>query len=245
MNGPVRIAMWSGPRNISTAMMRSFENRADCAVSDEPFYGCYLKRTGIDHPMAAQVIAAMDCDFDSVAGTLQGTAPGGAPIWYQKHMSHHMLPDDDLSWSDGMAHCFLIRQPEAMVASYAKKRETPVPADFGFDRQCELFELVADRTGTPPPVLDAADVLRDPRGALTALCAAVGIAFDEAMLSWPPGRRDSDGVWADVWYANVEASTGFLPYDPSPVDLSPALRDVANACRPAYERMAAHRLVKR
>lgn len=245
MNGTVRIAMWSGPRNISTAMMRSFENRADCAVSDEPFYGCYLKRTGIDHPMAAQVIAAMDCDFDSVAGTLQGTAPGGAPIWYQKHMSHHMLPDDDLSWSDGMAHCFLIRQPEAMVASYAKKRETPVPADFGFDRQCELFELVADRTGTPPPVLDAADVLRDPRGALTALCAAVGIAFDEAMLSWPPGRRDSDGVWADVWYANVEASTGFLPYDPTPVDLPPALRDVANACRPAYERMAAHRLVRR
>lgn len=244
MTGPVRIAMWSGPRNISTAMMRAFENRPDCAVSDEPFYGCYLKRTGIDHPMAGRIIDDMDCDFDSVARALKGPVPGGAAVWYQKHMSHHMLPDDDLSWSDGMAHCFLIRQPDAMVASYAKKRETPVASDFGFDRLGELFDQVADRKGAVPPVLDAADVLRDPRRALTALCEAVGIPFDDAMLAWPPGRRDSDGIWADVWYASVEASTGFLPYDPVPVRLSSELRAVADACRPAYERLAEHRLLR-
>lgn len=244
MTTAVRIAMWSGPRNISTAMMRSFENRADCAVTDEPFYGNYLKRTGIDHPMADEIIADMDCDFASIAQMLQGDAPGGAAIWYQKHMSHHMPPGDDLSWSDGMTHCFLIRQPDAMVASYAQKRETPVPEDFGFDRECELFELVAERIGRAPPVLDAADVLRDPRRALTALCDAIGIPFDDAMLAWPPGRRGSDGIWADVWYANVEASTGFLPYDPAPVTLSPELQAVADACRPAYRRMAEHRLLK-
>lgn len=243
MTGPIRIAMWSGPRNISTAMMRSFENRSDCAVSDEPFYGAYLTRTGLDHPMAAEIMADMDCDFGRVATALQGPVPGGMSVWYQKHMSQHILPGDDLSWSDGMAHCFLIRNPDEMVASYAEKRGDPVPEDFGLDRECDLFDAVRERTGRTPPVLDAADVLRDPRKALTALCSALSIPFEGAMLAWPPGRRDSDGIWAPVWYARVETSTGFAPYAPKPVALSPSLKAVADACRPAYERMAMHRLL--
>lgn len=243
-----RIAMWSGPRNISTAMMRSFENRSDCVVSDEPFYGSYLQRTGIDHPMAAEIIADMDCDYASVARAMTGPAPGkaaqgGAAVWYQKHMSHHMLPGDDLSWCDSVTHCFLIRDPASMVASYAKKRAQPVPDDFGLDRECELFDAVRERTGQTPPVLDAADVLRDPRRALTALCQAIGIAFDDAMLSWPRGRRDSDGIWAEVWYHAVEDSTGFKPYNPPETQLSASLQAVADACQPAYDRMAAHRLL--
>ena len=243
MTPVTRVAMWSGPRNISTAMMRSFENRQDCAVSDEPFYGCYLKRTGIDHPMAADIIADMDCDFASVAATLNGPVPGGASVWYQKHMSHHMLPDDPLDWADGMVNCFLIRKPEEMVASYAQKRDRPVAADFGFDRQVELFERVRDRTGRVPPVIDAADVLRDPRGVLSALCAAAEIPFDAAMLSWPTGRRDSDGIWAAVWYHAVEASTGFQPYAPKEIDLASDLAAVAAACRPAYDHMAQYKLM--
>lgn len=244
MSDPIRIAMWSGPRNISTAMMRSFENRADCAVSDEPFYGSYLTRTGLDHPMAVEIMADMDCDFESLAAALQGAAPGGAPVWYQKHMSQHMLPGDDLSWSDRMVHCFLIREPEEMVASYAAKREDAVAADFGFERQWELFEHVRDRIGCIPPVLDAADVLRDPRRALTALCQAIGIPFDPAMLSWPAGQRKSDGIWAAVWYQAVERSTGFRPYDKKEIVLPPRLQAVASSCRPAYDRMAEHRLLK-
>jgi hypothetical protein len=244
MSQGLRIAMWSGPRNISTAMMRSFENRADCTVTDEPFYGCYLSRTGIDHPMAADVMADMDCDFTRVARTLAGPVPGGAAIWYQKHMSLHMLPGDDLSWSDDMVHCFLIRDPDAMVASYTQKRETPSVADFGFERLWQLFEQVSSRSGNVPPVLDAKDVLSDPKRSLTALCKAIGIAFDPAMLSWPPGRRDSDGIWAPVWYQSVEQSTGFLPYQPKPVSLSLALQAIADECRPYYDRMAAHRLIQ-
>lgn len=243
MTDPVRIAMWSGPRNISTAMMRSFENRPDCAVSDEPFYGAYLARTGIDHPMKQAVIAAMECDYDAVAATMTGPAPGDRPVWYQKQMSHHMLAGDDLRWFDDVRHAFLIRAPEAMVASYAKKRARPVAADFGFARLAELFEAVRDRTGAVPPVLDAADVLRDPRRALTALCDALGIPFDDAMLSWPAGRRETDGVWAPVWYQAVEASTGFRPYEPPPESLPPALAAVAAECRPAYENLAAYRLL--
>ncbi|MDF1747992.1 MAG: HAD family hydrolase [Alphaproteobacteria bacterium] len=244
MRQGLRIAMWSGPRNISTAMMRSFENRADCTVTDEPFYGCYLARTGIDHPMAAEVIADMDCDFNSITQMLAGPVPDGATIWYQKHMSLHMLPGDDLSWSDNMVHCFLIREPEAMIASYAQKREQPVAADFGFERLWQLFDAISQRSGTVPPVLDAKDVLCDPERTLSALCAASGIAFDPAMLSWPPGRRDTDGVWAPVWYHAVENSTGFLPYEPKTVTLSPALQAVADECRPFYDRMAAHKLIQ-
>jgi hypothetical protein len=244
MSQGLRIAMWSGPRNISTAMMRSFENRADCTVTDEPFYGCYLSRTGIDHPMAADVMADMDCDFTRIARTLAGPVPGGAAIWYQKHMSLHMLPGDDLSWSDEMVHCFLIRDPDAMVASYTQKRETPSVADFGFERLWQLFDQVSQKLGKEPPVLDSKDVLSDPKGILTALCHAIGIAFDPAMLSWPPGRRDSDGIWAPVWYKSVEQSTGFLPYQPKSVSLSPALQAIADECRPYYDRMAAHRLIQ-
>jgi hypothetical protein len=242
MSEGLRIAMWSGPRNISTAMMRSFESRADCTVTDEPFYGCYLSRTGIDHPMAAEVIADMECDFSRVSSFLTGPIPGGAPLWYQKHMSLHMLPGDDLSWSDDMVHCFLIRDPDAMVASYAQKREQPVAADFGFERLWQVFDQVSQRLGRVPPVLDSKDVLMDPEGTLTALCRAIGIPFDPAMLSWPPGRRDSDGIWAPVWYHSVEQSTGFLPYAPKTVSLSPRLQAITDECRPYYERMAAHRL---
>jgi len=234
--------MWSGPRNISTAMMRAFENRPDCAVSDEPFYGCYLDRTGIDHPMRQQIIDDMDCDYASVAKTLQGSAPGAAAIWYQKHMSQHILPGDDLAWLDGLIHCFLIREPSEMVASYAAKRGNPVPEDFGLDRECEIFDIVTGRQGNAPPVLDAADVLRDPEGTLSALCDRIGIPFLPDMLTWPPGRRDSDGVWAAHWYHAVEESTGFQPYIPKDVELPPDLRSVADQCRPAYDRMAAHRL---
>ncbi|WP_217808141.1 hypothetical protein [Oceanibacterium hippocampi] len=242
MSEPVRIAMWSGPRNISTAMMRAFGNRADCAVVDEPLYGFYLARTGLDHPGAEAVIASQPNDWREVAATLTGPVPGGAAVFYQKHMAHHLLAGVGRGWLARLSNCFLIRDPREVIASYVKAREQVSAADLGYEVQFAIFEAEKRRTGRTPPVLDAGDVLRDPAGMLSALCKAVGIAFDRAMLSWPAGRRESDGVWAPYWYANVERSTGFLPFTPSSRELPPDLEPLAAECRPWFEALFAERL---
>ena len=239
---PIRIAMWSGPRNLSTAMMRSFGNRADTFVSDEPYYGAFLKTSGAPHPMREEVIAAMDCDWPSVARTLSGPAPGGSPVWYQKHMWHHMVGPIGYEDFAGFTHAFLIREPDRMIASYLRKREAAAFEDFGLDRQAEFFEREADRLGAAPPVVDANDVLRDPEATLTALCERLFIPFDPPMLHWPAGRRATDGPWAPHWYQVVEASTGFGPPEDNPVDLPDQARRLADRCRPYYERLVAHRV---
>ncbi|MDQ4087817.1 MAG: sulfotransferase, partial [Pseudomonadota bacterium] len=177
--------MWSGPRNLSTAMMRSFGNRADTFVSDEPFYGAFLKSSGADHPMREEVIAAMDCDWASVARALSGPVPDGSPVWYQKHMWHHMVGPVGYDDFARFTHAFLIREPERMIASYLKKRQAAAFEDFGLERQAEFFGREAERLGEAPPVVDASDVLADPEGVLKALCARLGLAWDPAMLSWP------------------------------------------------------------
>ena len=238
----IRIAMWSGPRNLSTAMMRSFGSRADTFVTDEPFYGAYLKATGDPQPMADEVIASTDCDWASVARTMIGPCPAGAPIWYQKHMAHHMvgpIAHDDLP---GLTHAFLIRDPERVVASYVSKRVEVRPEHLGVERQVEYFEREADRLGRAPPVVDSADLLADPPGMLERLCGALGIAWDRAMLGWEPGIRATDGIWASHWYDAVAASTGFGPPDIGPVELDAESRRIADRCRPYYERLAAHRI---
>jgi hypothetical protein len=238
----IRIAMWSGPRNISTAMMRSFENREDTAVSDEPFYAAYLAVSGADHPMRAESLASQPTDPRLVAEALEGPAPEGAPIWYQKHMTHHMLPGFPTDWMASCRNAFLIRDPDYVVASYAKTRPDVTLDDLGFSRQWDLFAREADRLGHAPPVIDAADVLADPRSALGALCAALGIPFSEKMLTWPAGPRASDGAWAPAWYASVEASTGFSPPSTARPPLPPNLGLLAQAGRHFYEKLRAHRV---
>ena len=240
----VRIAMWSGPRNISTAMMRSFENRSDTVVVDEPFYAAFLAETGADHPMRDEVLASQPTRWRDVANALSGPTPTGAAVWYQKHMTHHMLPDFGLDWANGCRNAFLIRAPEAVLASYTLKRENVTLADIGVERQRELFERECDRIGAAPPVIDSADVLADPRATLGKLCAALGIEFSDRMLSWPAGKRDSDGVWAPAWYDTVERSTEFAP-PRAPAEIKNVgdnLRRIADAARPHYERLATFRL---
>jgi len=239
---PARIAMWSGPRNISTAMMRSFGARSDTAVVDEPFYAAYLAHTGIDHPMTAEVLASQPSDWRAVVATLLGPVPGGKPIYYQKHMTHHMLPEFDRGWLGRVRSAFLIRSPEAVLASYVRKRATVDLGDIGIVQQRELFDREADRLGVAPPVVDAADILGDPGRVLARLCAGLGIEYSGAMLSWPAGRRATDGVWAPAWYGAVERSTGFEATPHDPATLTPALQRVADEARPCYESMAAHRL---
>ena len=241
---PVRIAMWSGPRNISTAMMRAFENRGDCAVSDEPFYGAYLIATGLDHPMREAVVASQPQDWRAVADELVGPVPGGKPIWYQKHMTHHMVAGFGREWSEACVNVFLIRAPEAVIASYALKRSSFALEEIGLPAQVELFNRAADRLGHAPPVLEGQDVLADPCGMLSALCRTCGIGFSEVMLAWPKGPRKSDGVWAPVWYEAVENSEGFAPprREAGIDDLPEVLKPIAEAARPFYEMLARHRL---
>jgi len=234
--------MWSGPRNLSTAMMRSFGNRADTFVSDEPYYGAFLTDSGAPHPLREEVIAAMDCDWASVARALSGPVPGDAPIWYQKHMWHHMVGPIGYDDFAGFTHAFLIRSPERMIASYLRKRDAAAFEDFGLAIQADFFDREADRLGEAPPVVDASDVLADPEATLGALCTRLAIPFDPAMLDWPPGRRATDGPWAPYWYQVVEASTGFGPPDAEPDDLPGDARRLAERCRPYYERLAAHRV---
>lgn len=221
-------------------MMRSFGSRADTVVSDEPYYGAYLKQTGDDHPMAEDVIAAMDCDWHSVTAALSG--PCDRPIWYQKHMVHHMVGPvalgDLADFPTEFRHAFLIRAPERVIASYAAKRETITAQGLGFAQQREWFDREANRLGHAPPVVDSADVLADPAGTLARLCAALGIAFDAAMLRWPAGPHASDGVWAPHWYGRVLASTGFDGIEgPLPV-LAGDAANVRDECRPHYEHLA-------
>ena len=239
---PIRIAMWSGPRNISTAMMRSFGARADCAVSDEPFYGAFLKQTGEKQPMAEQTIADMDCDWHSVAKRQAGAIPGGHPIWYQKHMPHHMVGPISIADFPGHAHAFLIRAPERVVASYAKKNELRSAELLGFERLRAYFDYEAERSGTPPPVIDTDRVLENPQAVLSRLCQALGIEWDRAMLSWAKGPHREDGVWGAHWYDKVNASTRFAPAPGDLPRLEGEALDVAEACRADYEALKRYAL---
>ena len=241
MSDTVRVAMWSGPRNISTAMMRAFENRTDTVVVDEPLYAAYLVRTGIDHPARDEVIASQPADVTAAVAELSAPLPAGRHVHYAKHMAHHVSRDMDLSWTLGFRNVLLIRDPVEVVASYVRSRETCEPEDIGLPQQGRLLELW-DEHGVEVPIIDAADFLRAPEPHLRRLCDWLGIEFSERMLSWPAGPRDSDGVWAPHWYAAVWKSTGFEPWRPRETNLSDHDAAVAESCRPVYEALHARRV---
>ncbi|HEX5766534.1 MAG TPA: hypothetical protein VFY27_13290 [Woeseiaceae bacterium] len=238
----VRIAMWSGPRNLSTAMMRAWENRPDTAVVDEPFYACYLKFSGAKHPFRDEVLAGQSSDWHAVARKLTAETPGGRRIFYQKHMTHHMLPEAPLEWLERVSHAFLIRHPQEVSASWAHAlKSVPSLDELGYVRQVELFDRIADTRGEAPPVFDSRDVLERPEPALRALCNALRVPFDERMLSWPEGPRETDGVWAPHWYQSVWRSSGFGPARRQ-AQPAPELLPVIDAALPFYERLAQHRI---
>lgn len=238
----MKIAMWSGPRNLSTAMMYAFAARGDCAVWDEPFYAAYLAKTGIDHPMRDAIIATDDTDPARIAAACTGPTPDGKPLHYQKHMTLHMIPEFDRGFMRALTNVFLIRHPARVVASYSQKREAPTLPDIGFVQQAELFDQVAGWTGRPPLVIDSADIRANPRESLTKLCTALGIPFTENMLHWPAGPKPYDGVWAPHWYNAVHASTGFGdPEGPLPT-LPAEYAPLVEQALPHYQRLAAHKL---
>jgi hypothetical protein len=238
----IRIAMWSGPRNISTAMMRAWGNRVDTRVIDEPFYAYYLKATGKKHPGAEEVIAAGDTDWRNVVARLTGPVPNGKRIFFQKQMTHHLLPEVDREWLVGVTNCFLIRDPREVIVSYIKKQEDPTLEDLGFLQQEEIFDWVRARTGAAPPVVDARDMLENPRRTLGLLCDAVGVEFSDSMLSWSPGLRATDGIWAKYWYGEVARSTSFQPYRPRRAKVPAHLQQIHDRCREGYQRLYECRL---
>ena len=240
---PVRIAMWSGPRNISTAMMRAWGNRPDTFVCDEPFYAFFLKKTGRNDPGRDEVIETGETDWGKVVAQLTGPVPGGKTLYYQKQMTHHLLPEIDRAWLEDVTNCFLIRDPAEVIASYLKKKSDPTLEDIGFVQQEEIFDWVCQETNTIPPVIDARDVLENPKEILTRLCESIGVPFTDAMLSWAPGLRETDGIWAKYWYPEVATSTGFrkpAPREREPV--SAQLEEVCARARECYARLYEHRL---
>jgi hypothetical protein len=242
MTQPVRIAMWSGPRNISTAMMRAWGNRPDTIVVDEPFYAYYLSATRKQHPGADEVIGKAEIDWRRVIAHLTGPIPRGKQIFFQKQMSQHLLPEIDREWLGAVTSCFLIRDPFEVIISYIKKRDDPALLDLGFVQQTEIFDFVRDRTMATPVVIDAKDVLENPERMLRLLCEAVGVEFSDSMLSWPPGLRETDGIWASHWYGEVAKTTSFQPYHPSHAKVPTRLQEIHDRCREHYDRLYEYRL---
>lgn len=228
-----RIAMWSGPRNLSTAMMYAFAARGDCAVWDEPFYAAFLQATGIDHPMRDAVLAAQSADPDQIATECLGPIPDGHPVFYMKHMPHHMADGFPLDWAKSCVNVHLIRHPARVIASYAEKRKTLTLDDIGYPQQARIWRAL------PGPVIDSADIRRDPEAMLTKLCATIGIPFTSAMLHWPAGAKPFDGAWAPHWYNAVHASTGFAPPEGDLPPVAPDHRAIYDAALPVYEAMKA------
>jgi hypothetical protein len=241
MSGVVRVAMWSGPRNISTAMMRAFENRPDTVVVDEPLYAAFLARTGLDHPMRDAVLDSQPTEVAAAIAGLAAPLPPGRQVHYAKHMAHHVSRDMDLSWTLEFRNVLLVRDPVEVVASYVRAREACEPDDIGLLQQGWLLDFWHEGLAEVP-VIDAGDFLRAPEPHLRWLCDWLGIPFTERMLSWPSGPRESDGAWAPHWYAAVRASTGFAPWRPREASLSDRDAAVADACRPIYERLHARRV---
>lgn len=229
----MRIAMWSGPRNLSTAMMYSFANRRDFAVMDEPFYAPYLAQTGIDHPMRAEILSHHETDPKAVALACQGA---GTPHLYMKHMPHHMIEGLPMEWAKGCVHVHLIRHPARVIASYAAKREAVDLTNIGFAQQAAIYEKLGGL------VIDSSDIRASPEAMLRALCAEVGLSFDPAMLHWPKGPHPDDGIWAQHWYGAVHASTGFAGVEGSLPDMSEEMAQICAEALPYYEQLSQHKI---
>jgi len=240
---PLRIAMWSGPRNISTAMMRAWENRSDCSVWDEPLYGHYLFKTGIPHPGAEEVIAEQGTDWQEIVKRCSGETSAQKSVFYQKHMTLHLLPEMDRHWLSSLTNCFLIREPEPVIASYAAVREAVSLDDIGFLQQVELFDYVTETGGEIPLVIDSKEFLLNPESMLRKICSRLDLEFESSMLRWPTGPRASDGVWGKYWYESVWKSSGFAPYREKTVRLGTREQAIAEQARPYYEQLHRHRLV--
>ncbi|SFS19726.1 sulfotransferase-like domain-containing protein [Yoonia litorea] len=232
----MKIAMWSGPRNLSTAMMYAFGNRADFAVWDEPFYAPFLAATGLHHPMREAILSAHETDPHAVAARCSGPVPDGKKHFYMKHMPHHMIASFPLDWAKDCINIHLIRHPARVIASYGAKREEMTLADIGYPQQTALYDRIGGL------VIDSADIRADPEKMLKKLCKNIGLDFDPAMLHWPAGPRKDDGIWAAHWYGAVHESTGFAGAEGPLPELAETQEKMLHLAMPHYEKLAAEKL---
>ena len=239
---PLRIAMWSGPRNMSTTMMRSFGSRPDTVCVDEPFYAAYLHLTGLRHPMSDEIFAAQSRDPADVAADMQSCPDPSATVFYQKQMTHHMVDGVPRDWMAACRNVFLIRHPARVIPSYARKMEKVTLKAIGFPQQLSLFEVATELEGRTPLVVDSNDILRAPEDMMRVLCEALGLDWHDEMLSWPAGARPEDGAWAPHWYDAVWRSTGFGPPPGERPEMRPEWQSVYDAALEIYETLASHRL---
>ena len=237
------IAMWSGPRNLSTALMRSFENRTDTTVIDEPFYAYFLKQTNLNHPGRDEVISTLDSNWNSVVKRITGPIPQNKSIWYQKHMAQHNLEGCDINWIKKLQNCILIRDPKYVIPSYNKEYSLSDEKLLGYSQQLDLIQMLEDEKGVTPPIFDATDILKSPEQALKKICLSVGISFSDKMLKWPRGKRKSDGVWAKYWYGNVENSSGFKPFQKKNIIIDKDLIPLHDKCLEGYNSMYEKRII--
>ena len=235
MKNQKKIAMWSGPRNISTAMMRSFENREDTYVIDEPFYAYYLKKTNLNHPLRQEVISSQESRLNNIIESITGLIPNNKMIWYQKHMVHHIPRNINMDWVKSFENCFLIRHPKDVIISYSKRNSINGIGDLGYIHQKYLFQKIKKITGKYPSVFDSKDILLNPKKYLKIMCNDFKIDFSEKMLDWPKGPRETDGVWASYWYKNVMNSTSFNIYKESKKKFPPKYNYLLEECLPYYE----------
>ena len=238
----IRIAMWSGPRNISTALMRSWESRSDTFVIDEPFYAHYLSVTNVDHPGRDEIVQNGETDQSVVSKGLISDINDSCSIYFQKHMTHHMIPSVGREWMKDVVNCFLIRDPKDMILSYTKVNSNLSMHLLGLEEQYELFEYVTKMNGRAPPVVDSKDILLDPRETLSLLCEKIGVVFSEEMLSWSKGVRDTDGIWAKYWYENVINSTGFNTYTEKNEVIRDEYLQLYEDCLKIYEKLSKHKI---
>lgn len=236
----LRIAMWSGPRNISTAMMRAWENRSDTFVIDEPFYAHYLSKNNVQHPGRDEVLADGEIDSSKVSQRLVNDISDSHTIHYQKHMTHHLLDSVNRDWMKEVINCFLIRNPKDMIISYSKIHSGITSELLGIKQQKEIFEYVRQLTGEIPPVIDSKDVLLDPKGILTKFCNKVGLDFSKEMLNWPQGPRETDGIWGKYWYNNVINSTEFNQYVSKDIEIPDKYKNIYEDSLKLYQDL--HRL---
>ena len=237
------IAMWSGPRNVSTALMRSFENRSDCFVSDEPFYSYFLHKTGFEHPLRDEIIKSGLVDYNEIIRYITGPIPFSKKIWYQKHMAHHILPEVNIDWITNMRNCLLIRHPSDVILSYLKKNEIDSIQQLGYLQQVNMYEMLSQEDSTSPIIVDAQDLLQEPRKMLIQICKNLRIKFNEKMLSWPLGTRKTDGIWGKHWYKQVEVSTGFKPYIKTNRTIPSKYQDLYDKCMKHYNFLYQNRVI--
>ena len=232
------ICLWSGPRNVSTALMYSFAQNSGVRVIDEPLYGHYLRVSGAIHPGREDILASMNCDGDSVMREileLQSNMQNRR--LFVKHMAHHLV-GLDLDFLHHTRNIFLIRDPVEMLPSLINQLPEANLRDTGLKRQWELFEALRE-SGRTPSILDSRELLLKPRHVLQQLCDRMELPLGDEMLSWEAGARPEDGVWAPHWYHAVHESTGFAPYVQK-TEFPNHLQSLLDECKPWYDRLLEH-----